>query len=154
MLAVAQCFRILYFDDNDDVDPFVLGIFSLVASAIFCVGALKVKKRFVNNKSCSQVSVALSQVEALARGGENRVVAETIFVLGLSSNNLSTSSSPSDMHTSRDSSTKVPPENARKSYHNVVKYCECPITRYLIGRGTFSFTQPGFFAHFHIWFWI
>ena len=100
------------------------------------------------------MSIAQSQVEALARGGENRVVAETIFVLGLSSNNLSTSSSPSDMHTSRDSSTKVPPENARKSYHNVVKYCECPITRYLLGRGTLSFTQPGFFAHFHIWFWI
>ena len=81
------------------------------------------------------MSVALSQVEALARGGENRVVAETIFVLGLSSNNLSTSSAPSDMHTSRDSSTKVPPENAQKSNHNVHKYCEYPITRYSFRSG-------------------
>ena len=65
MLAVAQCFRILYFDDNDDVDPFVLGIFSLVASAIFCLGALKVVPQ---KKNCRQ-QVLLPNVSCTITGG-------------------------------------------------------------------------------------
>ena len=60
MLAVAQCFRILYFDDNDDVDLFVLGIFSLVASAIFCVGALKVKKDLSTTSLAPNVSCTIT----------------------------------------------------------------------------------------------